>query len=118
MTVVIVAAAVPWPRGVGRLRAQDRAVRVPRRPPSILTVPWYRLVTGPSLIFMAPLNVGAVAAVERGAGQARRDALDVEQHGVGVVDRRGHGELVAELHAVRARRAPHGGRPRASSMVS
>ena len=59
-------------------RAQDGAVLVSSA--SVMrTVPSYRLVIGPSLIFIVPLNVSPSPPSSAAPGQAGRDALDVEQ---------------------------------------
>ena len=84
--VVIVAAAVPEPRA-SRACARSTARCAARSASTIRTVPSNRLVTGPSLIVIAPSNVSPSPPESDAPGRHGRDALDVEQHREGLVRR-------------------------------
>ena len=94
---MIVAAAVPVPRA-SRACARSTARRAARSASTIRTVPSKRVVTGPSLIVIAPSNVSPSPPASDAPGQARRDALDVEQHGEGLVRGAGTVNSFVELH--------------------
>ena len=96
---VIVAAAVPCPR-LSRACARMTARWAASSASSIRTVPLYAVVIGPILIVMVPVCASPSAPSIAAPGQARRDALDVEQHLPGLLERRGDGELVLQLHRV------------------
>ena len=94
--VLIVADAVPV-RGVARLRLQDRA---PGCLVGLLDPDGPAVPAGdrPELDRHRAGVLPAVPAVERGARQARRDPLQVQQHRPRRLHRRGHREGVLQPH--------------------
>ncbi len=93
----MVALALPWPR-VSRPDASSTALWSTSSFSMKVALPLYWAVMGPTLTFTMPAVLVALDLLELGAREAGSDALDVGEHGPGVLDGDAHVEVVAQLH--------------------